>query len=348
MPLRWEVASGVGYGAIGGAVGAFLNPVIDPTGNIPAPLEAALTTMAGGLIAGALGANAQGAANAAENETLNNWLNHVRSNPMVLSEQERSDVLGTACGKGDAASCASYKALQALSAQRDADLASACSAGFSSPGCRSQVTAALASGNDVRAVNGTVYAFDPNTPAIKAIGDPYQNVYANSFDGQVAQSTADALQFAPFEWPVAGLIGKIGSWIGFGTGDAGRLSMPVTLMLDASAGAKNDVVLGADSAQNIANAQRLAQQLRLESANSPFAANGMLTQDAIGDATQIIAPGDLSNSAIPGGFGKYTTSTYQSPAGNFQVHFYKNPATGQVYYGLDYKAIFNGGIPKAP
>ncbi len=56
----------------------------------------------------------------------------------------------------------------------------------------------------------------------------------------------------------------------------------------------------------------------------------------------------MGNPAIPEGFGKYTTSTYQSPAGNFQVHFYMNPTTGQVYYGLDYKAIFNNvsGVPK--
>ncbi len=56
----------------------------------------------------------------------------------------------------------------------------------------------------------------------------------------------------------------------------------------------------------------------------------------------------MGNPAIPEGFGKYMTSTYQSPAGNFQVHFYMNPTTGQVYYGLDYKAIFNNvsGVPK--
>jgi hypothetical protein len=30
------------------------------------------------------------------------------------------------------------------------------------------------------------------------------------------------------------------------------------------------------------------------------------------------------------------TETYQSPSGNFQVHFYQNEQTGELYYGLDY------------
>jgi hypothetical protein len=34
--------------------------------------------------------------------------------------------------------------------------------------------------------------------------------------------------------------------------------------------------------------------------------------------------------------------TFNSPSGPFQVHFYMNPATGEPFYGLDYKAIFNG------
>lgn len=109
-------------------------------------------------------------------------------------------------------------------------------------------------------------------------------------------------------------------------------------------------MVGADSAQNIANAQKLAQQLQLESATSPFTATGMLTQDAINSAKPVpgMGPGELGNPAIPSGFGKYTTDSYQSPAGAFQVHFYMNPTTGQVYYGLDYKAIFNkmSGVPK--
>ncbi|KKB60838.1 hypothetical protein WM40_26870, partial [Robbsia andropogonis] len=112
--------------------------------------------------------------------------------------------------------------------------------------------------------------------------------------------------------------------------------------------ATNSGAAGAGSAQNIATASQLAQQLQLESANSPFTVSGTLTHEAIDSSTQIFPPGSMGNPAIPEGFGKYTTSTYQSPAGNFQVHYYMNPTTGQVYYGLDYKAIFNNmsGVPK--
>ena len=40
-------------------------------------------------------------------------------------------------------------------------------------------------------------------------------------------------------------------------------------------------------------------------------------------------------------WGKFTTSTIRSPAGNFQVHFYYNTLTGQVNDVLDFKAVFN-------
>jgi filamentous hemagglutinin len=116
---------------------------------------------------------------------------------MQLSEQGRSDAALAACNQGDAASCSTYKSLQATSQQRDADLANACGGGFSSQGCRAQVAAALAGGNDVQPVNGTMYAFDPNGPAIKSIPDSYSTAYSGSFDGTAAQSLADALPLTP-------------------------------------------------------------------------------------------------------------------------------------------------------
>lgn len=90
----------------------------------------------------------------------------------------------------------------------------------------------------------------------------------------------------------------------------------------------------------------------MQSAKSPFTAAGTLTQDAINNAKVIrgLEPGRLNNPAIPPGFGKYTTDTFKSPAGDFQMHFYMNPTTNEVFYGLDYKAIFNSmsGVPKKP
>lgn len=57
-----------------------------------------------------------------------------------------------------------------------------------------------------------------------------------------------------------------------------------------------------------------------------------------------MAPGTLGNPAIPSGFGKYATQTFSSPSGPFQVHFYMNPTTGEVFYGLDYKILLNAGL----
>lgn len=65
--------------------------------------------------------------------------------------------------------------------------------------------------------------------------------------------------------------------------------------------------------------------------------------DLGGMTALIIDPAELTNPDIPSGFGKFTTLTYQSPSGNFQVHFYMDPVTGEPYYGLDYKVKFNSG-----
>ena len=101
---------------------------------------------------------------------------------------------------------------------------------------------------------------------------------------------------------------------------------------------------GESEAANIATAPQLAKQLSLESAQSPFAADGTLTQEAISNSTQIIPPSDIGNSIIPEGFGKYETSSFQSPSGNFKVHFYQNEDTQETFYGLDYKAVFNNNL----
>ncbi|MDI1348680.1 RHS repeat-associated core domain-containing protein [Aquabacterium sp.] len=97
------------------------------------------------------------------------------------------------------------------------------------------------------------------------------------------------------------------------------------------------------AAANVANGPRLANQLVNESARSPFTATGTLTQEALATSQPVrnLGPGQLSNPAIPSGFGKYTTETFQSPAGSFQTHFYMNPSTKEIFYDLDYKAIFN-------
>jgi hypothetical protein len=104
-------------------------------------------------------------------------------------------------------------------------------------------------------------------------------------------------------------------------------------------------ILGASSIVQTQPQHRLslANQLVGESSTAPFTPEGALTPEALAESFEIIPAENLGNSNIPEGFGKYTTEIYQSPSGEFEVHFYKNPITGQVYYGLDYKAIFTGG-----
>jgi hypothetical protein len=101
---------------------------------------------------------------------------------------------------------------------------------------------------------------------------------------------------------------------------------------------------------NAATYPKLVNQLLFDAGRSVFKADGTLTQEAIDGATKIIDPSLLKNPAIPPGFGKYSTETFQSPSGDFQVYFYKNPTTGEVFYGLDYKAVFNNmsGVPRKP
>src|SRR5207249_1611632 len=86
---------------------------------------------------------------------------------------------------------------------------------------------------------------------------------------------------------------------------------------------------------------QLASQLRLASAESVFQADGTLTQSAIDSSTNIIDAADIKNPSVPSGYSKYTTESFQSPAGDFKVHFYMDN-NGNVFYGQDFKVIFDG------
>jgi filamentous hemagglutinin len=160
--------TGCAGGAVGGAAGALLNTTVDANGNIPAPLDVAMTTMVSGLVAGALGANAQGAATAAENETLNNWLNHVPPKPMSLSQ---ADQYQQAVATGD---LSTQDKLAALSAQNDQALAQACMGGTGSAGCQAQIQAAQAGGNQVY---------------VKPLGGGLYFTYANPLSGASGPET---------------------------------------------------------------------------------------------------------------------------------------------------------------
>ncbi|MGW7657913.1 RHS repeat-associated core domain-containing protein, partial [Streptomyces tendae] len=111
---------------------------------------------------------------------------------------------------------------------------------------------------------------------------------------------------------------------------------------------------GKDANENFisgsAEGQHLADGLRRESATSPFNENGWLTPRARAKSYRII-PGDqignpevrrlmTSDGSTLSDWGKYTTLTHQSPYGDFQVHYYYNPATGRML-NYDYKVVLN-------
>lgn len=108
----------------------------------------------------------------------------------------------------------------------------------------------------------------------------------------------------------------------------------------------------ASGASNAATAPALARQLAGEEASSIFTSSGGLQQSVI-DASREIIPGTgLSNGQLIktltadgssiADWGKFSTPTFNSPSGPFQVHFYMNPSTGIVHYLDDYKVVFNG------
>jgi len=102
-----------------------------------------------------------------------------------------------------------------------------------------------------------------------------------------------------------------------------------------------DAAGDAKGAGNIATAPNLAADLRLQSARSPFKADGSLTDDAIRNSTEIVPASRIGDPSIPPGFSKFSTETFQSPSGSFQTRFLKNTETGEVLLDKNFKTIFN-------
>jgi len=103
-----------------------------------------------------------------------------------------------------------------------------------------------------------------------------------------------------------------------------------------------DGLFAAKGASNIATAPKLAAGLRLQYARSSFKANGTLTDDAIANSRKIIDASEIGDRAIPRGFSKFSTQTFQSPSGDFQTRFLRNENTGEVLFNNpNFKTIFN-------
>jgi hypothetical protein len=111
---------------------------------------------------------------------------------------------------------------------------------------------------------------------------------------------------------------------------------------------EDSIALGGNiELNNNINLLRLKRQLNVEQANSIFNESGLLTQESIKKAVQLPL-GQLRNpkllselSARPGtlsDWGKYST---ESIPGSFQMHLQRNAVTNDIYYGMDYKAVFD-------
>lgn len=106
-----------------------------------------------------------------------------------------------------------------------------------------------------------------------------------------------------------------------------------------------------DYSNSVASYERLIRQLRYQDAASVFTREGMLHPDAVRTASRIPLGSELSNPEVVReltsngtriqDWGKYATRTSHSPSGDFQVHFYYNPTTGEVNYNIDYRVVFN-------
>ena len=125
---------------------------------------------------------------------------------------------------------------------------------------------------------------------------------------------------------------------------------------DIPTGAETASAAGSEgaAASSMTNATGLARQLAGEEASSIFTESGGLQPSVIQSSHEIISGSELgnpeviksltSNGSNIADWGKYTTPSFESPSGPFQVHFYYNSVTGAVHYGIDYKAVFNNGI----
>jgi filamentous hemagglutinin len=221
--------------------------------------------------------------------------------------------------------------IKALSIEQTERFEALCGAGGNAQACAAEFRGMM----DREAIGQLVDSIEQNA----SIPDEFKYIanWTYQMDYQFSQAVAASVHEAD------GLTGQ--SWLDDFAINTSVLVLGAVGTGKAAGGSSKPSATGAVSgrADNVADAKRLADQLRMQSANSPFTNDGKLNQNAINNAKPVpgLGPGELSNPAIPSGFGKYTTETFQSPSGNFQVHFYRNPTTGEVLYNLDYKAIFN-------
>jgi hypothetical protein len=105
---------------------------------------------------------------------------------------------------------------------------------------------------------------------------------------------------------------------------------------------------------NVANGPRLAAQLTEQEAKSVFTRTGGLQRSVIRGSRVIVDGRELGNKLLVrmltsdgsniGDWAKYSTPTFRSPTGPFDVHFYYNFRTDEVFTDLDYKSMLHEGF----
>ncbi len=284
------MGTGCAGGAIGGAVSAGLNPIIDANGNIPPAVLTAIETLVSGSVAGSLGFNVQGAVTAAQNETLNNWLNHVTVLPGQQSQAQQLQSAMAACDSGNSSACTTVATLMQTSSANDQTLATACE----SPGslaCAYQESRAYLADNNISVANGVTVATDAQQPAYTA---PSQA--AATLDNMLGSPLAGifgGLMYAagasPTDAYYASVIGQATEGIAAGAAGFTMPSAPTNGSSASTSRATNNAPLGLGSTGR-AVPNNLQEQLALQQAMSNPAA-GVQSPIPLGDSRWPAADG---------------------------------------------------------
>ncbi|MBU9319373.1 filamentous hemagglutinin N-terminal domain-containing protein [Burkholderia gladioli] len=308
------MGTGCAGGAIGGAVSAGLNPIIDANGNIPPAVLTAIETLVSGSVAGSLGFNVQGAVTAAQNETLNNWLNHVTVLPGQQSQAQQLLSAMAACDSGNSSACTTVATLMQTSSANDQTLATACK----SPGslaCAYQESRAYLAGNNISVANGVTVATDAQQPAYTA---PSQA--AATLDNMLGSPLAGifgGLMYAagasPTDAYYASVIGQATEGIAAGAAGFTMPSAPTNGSSASTSRATNNAPLGLGSTGR-AVPNNLQEQLALQQAMSNPAA-GVQLPIPLGDSRWPAADGWVKMSQNVNGV---------------EIHYVRNVNSGAV------------------
>ncbi|MEM5344266.1 filamentous hemagglutinin N-terminal domain-containing protein [Paraburkholderia azotifigens] len=312
--------TGCAGGAIGGVVSAGLNPILDANGNIPAAALAGIETLVSGSIAGALGFNVQGAVTAAQNETLNNYLNHRQVQSLLATLK--------GCAPGDT-SCVSLTVAtyQSISTQQQ-QAAQNCN---SPSGCQQVQYDAMQSGGvseaDIEAAcqGGTKCAQFMESLANQASS---AKSLATSNWNSVSNAVAQQNQYQA-------MLASSGS-SAWATIFAGISPLDASGAVDGITGLgsrSTSSAAGSDSAANAVNGLNLnkslasQQQLSELMSGNGVATSGNGTGVILRDAPRLVSEygGQLSD------WSKVSSSSYTAADGTqFEIHAYRNAVTGRV------------------